>query len=151
MQFNSVEFGVFFPLVLVVYFLIPRKIRSIWLLIASYYFYMSWKDTMPYKYPARIENKLTNMFAAITSKLTINPVIFILAWRTGIYTLFLLGDIVYALLKGRGLSLIVFIPAIFNVFALYAASGWSDYRYYWPIAVMTIFIFPFMNIYLREE
>lgn len=42
MQFNSVDFMIFFPIVLAVYFVIPRKMRKIWLLIASYYFYMSW-------------------------------------------------------------------------------------------------------------
>ena len=42
MQFNSIEFMIFFPVVLLVYFLIPRKLRLYWLLIASYYFYMSW-------------------------------------------------------------------------------------------------------------
>ena len=33
---------VFFPLVTFVYFLIPQRIKYIWLLVASYYFYMSW-------------------------------------------------------------------------------------------------------------
>lgn len=42
MQFNSIHFLVFFPIVLLVYFIIPKKLRYIWLLIASYYFYMSW-------------------------------------------------------------------------------------------------------------
>lgn len=43
MQFNSVDFMVFFPIVLAVYFIVPKKQgRKIWLLIASYYFYMSW-------------------------------------------------------------------------------------------------------------
>ena len=42
MQFNSVNFMFFFPVVITVYFIIPQKIRMIWLLIASYYFYMSW-------------------------------------------------------------------------------------------------------------
>ncbi|MCM1253901.1 MAG: MBOAT family protein [Clostridium sp.] len=42
MQFNSIHFMIFFPIVLIVYFLIPRKLRKFWLLIASYYFYMSW-------------------------------------------------------------------------------------------------------------
>ena len=42
MQFNSVNFMIFFPIVLVIYFFIPRKSRDIWLLISSYYFYMSW-------------------------------------------------------------------------------------------------------------
>lgn len=42
MQFNSFDFMLFFPIVLVVYFVIPVKIRNVWLLAASYYFYMSW-------------------------------------------------------------------------------------------------------------
>ncbi len=41
MLFNSIDFLIFFPIVLIVYFLIPRKDRYIWLLLASYYFYMS--------------------------------------------------------------------------------------------------------------
>lgn len=42
MLFNSIDFLIFFPLVVLVYFLIPKKVRYIWLLIASYYFYMCW-------------------------------------------------------------------------------------------------------------
>ena len=42
MQFNSTDFLIFFPAVIAVYFILPRKCRSFWLLIASYYFYMSW-------------------------------------------------------------------------------------------------------------
>lgn len=42
MEFNSIDFMVFFPIVLLLYFVIPRAARQIWLLLASYYFYMSW-------------------------------------------------------------------------------------------------------------
>lgn len=42
MLFHSLEFFVFFPVVVLVYFLVPKKVRYIWLLAASYYFYMSW-------------------------------------------------------------------------------------------------------------
>lgn len=42
MQFNSIHFLIFFPAVLAVYFIIPKKIRYLWLLASSYYFYMSW-------------------------------------------------------------------------------------------------------------
>ena len=42
MQFNSLEFLVFFPLVVLVYFLMPARVKNIWLLAASYYFYMCW-------------------------------------------------------------------------------------------------------------
>ncbi|MBD5526964.1 MAG: MBOAT family protein [Lachnospiraceae bacterium] len=42
MLFNSADFMVFFPIVVLIYFVVPKKTRYIWLLIASYYFYMSW-------------------------------------------------------------------------------------------------------------
>jgi len=42
MLFNSYNFLIFFPLVTLIYFAIPHKIRYIWLLIVSYYFYMCW-------------------------------------------------------------------------------------------------------------
>ena len=42
MLFNSIEFLVFFPIVAGLFFIIPKKFRCLWLLIASYYFYMSW-------------------------------------------------------------------------------------------------------------
>ena len=42
MLFNSLSFLVFFPLVVLVYFLWPKRTRWVWLLVASYYFYMCW-------------------------------------------------------------------------------------------------------------
>jgi D-alanyl-lipoteichoic acid acyltransferase DltB (MBOAT superfamily) len=42
MLFNSLEFFFFFPVVLFVLFLIPKKTQWIWLLASSYYFYMGW-------------------------------------------------------------------------------------------------------------
>jgi alginate O-acetyltransferase complex protein AlgI len=43
MLFNSLEFLVYFPLVVAVYFLIPHRFRWLWLLGASYWFYMAWR------------------------------------------------------------------------------------------------------------
>ena len=40
--FNSVDYLIFFPIVVLLYFLLPQKLRNFWLLIASYYFYMNW-------------------------------------------------------------------------------------------------------------
>lgn len=42
MIFNSIDFLIFFPAVTLVYAIIPKRARCIWLLIASYYFYMCW-------------------------------------------------------------------------------------------------------------
>lgn len=43
MLFNSVEFMIFFPLVVSAYFLCPARYRWALLLAASYYFYAAWK------------------------------------------------------------------------------------------------------------
>ena len=45
MLFNSIQFLIFFPIVTLLYFLIPHKVRYIWLLVCSYYFYMCWNPT----------------------------------------------------------------------------------------------------------
>lgn len=42
MLFNSIDYLIFFPIVLMIYFIIPQKLKNVWLLISSYFFYMSW-------------------------------------------------------------------------------------------------------------
>lgn len=42
MLFNSIEFLIFLPIVAAVYFFIPKKLKHLWLLCSSYYFYMCW-------------------------------------------------------------------------------------------------------------
>ena len=42
MQFHSIDFLVFFPMAVLIFFVMPRKMRTLWLLIASCYFYISW-------------------------------------------------------------------------------------------------------------
>lgn len=42
MLFNSYHFLLFFPIIVLLYWLIPLRFRYIWLLAASYYFYMCW-------------------------------------------------------------------------------------------------------------
>lgn len=43
MLFNSLHFVAFFPMVVALYFIIPKRFRWVMLLIASYYFYMCWR------------------------------------------------------------------------------------------------------------
>lgn len=42
MLFNTPQYIIFLPIVVIINYLLPKKIRYIWLLIASYYFYMQW-------------------------------------------------------------------------------------------------------------
>lgn len=45
MLFNSYSFMLFFPVVTLLFFIIPKSARCFWLLVASYFFYMSWKPS----------------------------------------------------------------------------------------------------------
>lgn len=42
MLFNSLSYAIFFPVVFILYWRLPQKLRWLLLLISSYYFYMSW-------------------------------------------------------------------------------------------------------------
>ncbi|SEA39771.1 D-alanyl-lipoteichoic acid acyltransferase DltB, MBOAT superfamily [Oribacterium sp. KHPX15] len=42
MVFNSLGFLVFFPIVLIIYYIVPKGVQNFWLLLSSYWFYMSW-------------------------------------------------------------------------------------------------------------
>lgn len=42
MQFTTFSFAVFFPVAVIGFYLLPKRLRQLWLLAASYYFYMGW-------------------------------------------------------------------------------------------------------------
>ena len=46
MTFNSIQFLIFFPVVTILYFVLPNRFRWMLLLAASYYFYMSWNPSL---------------------------------------------------------------------------------------------------------
>ena len=46
MNFNSIEFLIFYPIVLLLNYIVPLKYRWIALLAFSYYFYMSWNPSL---------------------------------------------------------------------------------------------------------
>lgn len=46
MNFNSFAFLIFFPIVFLLFYVLPHKLRPALLLIASYYFYMSWNPEL---------------------------------------------------------------------------------------------------------
>ena len=42
MNFNSLQYLIFLPVITVLYYLLPRRLKNPMLLLASYYFYMGW-------------------------------------------------------------------------------------------------------------
>lgn len=77
MLFNSIAFAIFLPIVFCIYWIVPHKFRCIVLLVASYYFYMSWNP----KYVVLIlSTTAVSYLAAILiekKRETISPKIFV--------------------------------------------------------------------------
>ena len=46
MNFNSGIFLIYLPIVVLVYWLLPHRARKVWLLLASYFFYMYWNPVL---------------------------------------------------------------------------------------------------------
>lgn len=42
MLFNTPQYLIFLPAVVLIYYILPKKVRYLWLLVTSYYFYMRW-------------------------------------------------------------------------------------------------------------
>lgn len=68
MLFNSFDFLIFFPIVVLIYFIIPKKTRYIWLLLSSYYFYMCWNAK--YALLIAVSTVITWLSGIVLGKLT---------------------------------------------------------------------------------
>jgi alginate O-acetyltransferase complex protein AlgI len=71
MLFNSFEFLIFFLIVLVIYFLLPHRLRWIWLLVSSFFFfgysYYQYSDPVHFPYPNNVYWYMFNAFAVIST------------------------------------------------------------------------------------
>lgn len=68
MLFTSFQFAVFFPIVVLLYYVIPKKGRTFWLLLASYYFYMGWNPK--YAVLIAVSTLVTYLCALVLGKLS---------------------------------------------------------------------------------
>ncbi len=85
MLFNSIEFIIFFPTVVIIFFLLPQKWQWKWLLASSCFFfgfsYYLYYDTVNFPYPTNIPWYVFNVFSVI-SVICINYYLAILIERS---------------------------------------------------------------------
>lgn len=105
----------------------------------------SWNE----HYPARKDFKIRNLMVMIGDKFVeyFEP----LTWRSGIYT-FAVIFILWFLVLCKKLSKIwfIFVPFFAQILSLLLSTGWCDFRYYWSLNLMSVFIVIF-SIYICNE
>lgn len=79
---------------------------------------------------------MTRFDALFTSSQLLNT----LSWKSGIYTLLTVVSFVYCVHTKKKHLWIIFLPFAGQVLSLILSTGWSDFRYYWPLNLMTVFI-----------
>lgn len=95
----------------------------------------SWNDY----YPARNYNSLFPLMAAFTDYTANTQWIAAIEWRTGLYMLLGMIAFVFAyIICGFKRYLLISAPIIGQILSLLLTTGWSDFRYFWPLNLMNI-------------
>ena len=62
-------------------------------------------------------------------------------WRCGLFTLLGMITLVYLMIqKGFCRYLLIFFPVFGHILSLLLSTGWSDFRYFWPLNLMNMAI-----------
>ena len=89
MVFNSFDFLIFYPIVLLLYFALPKKLSWIMLLAASYYFYISWNVDLIYLIVGTtLISWVSAMLIERTQKKTVKKLFLVLTLVTSLGVLF---------------------------------------------------------------
>lgn len=91
-------------------------------------------------YPERKYTSLYSRTVAALSYVEASQWISAIVWRSGLFTLVGMAAVIFLLLKRRGDDVRIYVgilaPIIGQVLSLLLSTGWSDFRYFWPLNLM---------------
>ena len=105
-------------------------------------------------YPPRVFVSLYNTAQSINSYIENNQWISALVWRCGAITLSSLVVIVFLLIKNKNLAniMILLSPVLGHSLGLILSTGWSDFRYFWPLNLINLsFIFLSLDLISKKD
>jgi hypothetical protein len=91
-------------------------------------------------YPARHYNPFSYMLGDYASQTVKGQLTNTVYWRSGIWVCLMMMVGVFLVSKKRRLEFTVFVPIIGQIISLILSTGWADFRYYWPINIISVFI-----------
>ena len=137
MLFNSIEFFIFLPAVVLLYFLLPHKWRWVWLIVSSCFFfgYFYYSTYVPHKNPAYYYGIVA---LSILSVIVVDYYIAILIEKSKMAgstwtKIYLVVGIVYTLL-------LLFIFKYFNFFNETVAQIASFFHLHYPLKILNVLI-----------
>ena len=90
-------------------------------------------------YPDRAYISLYERMSAFTAYTAGSQWISAIEWRSGLFTLLgLLAVVFFILKKGVKECLLIIAPVLGHILSLLLSTGWSDFRYFWPLNLMNM-------------
>lgn len=102
----------------------------------------AWNDY----YPARKLNFFTDALEKIINKSCDSLLLYTFHWRVAQYFVAALLGLIIIITTKKRKSLLLYAPLAGHILGLVLTTGWSDYRYYWPINLMAVWILLFLPV-----
>lgn len=90
------------------------------------------------QYPAHSENAASGVLRGVGALTMQNDIARAVEWRVGLWTLLLLVSAAAVFLQRRRRLLWLLLPWAGQALSLLLSTGWADYRFYWPLRLMSI-------------
>lgn len=101
-------------------------------------------------YPKRVYNSFYNAMGRFTAYTADTQWIAALQWRCGVFTLLGLAAILTMVWSaGYKKYLLISAPIAGHIISLLLSTGWSEFRYFWPLNLMNLFLLLFMILVLN--
>lgn len=110
-----------------------------------------WGEEWQQYYPNRINNRLTGVLGGDSGFSADSQLYTIMFWRSGLHVLFVIWCMLSLIGHGKNKAWIIFIPFIGQIVSLLLSTGWSDFRYYWPLNIIGVFLIMIIPILKQEK
>lgn len=118
----------------------------------NFYGAMDANEVWNNNYESRKFVSLYNVAAAASDYTAHSQWISAIEWRGGLFTLLGLISFIYMIFKRKnGTAIILLAPAIGQILSLLLTTGWSDFRYFWPLNLLNMALLFFVIIICRND
>ena len=102
-------------------------------------------------YPAREYRSLYPIMSVATSYTANSQWISSIEWRCGLFTLLGLAAVIFmSFSRGMGKYMLITAPIIGHILSLLLSTGWSDFRYFWPLNLMNMGVLLLMLVIISD-
>lgn len=103
-------------------------------------------------WPVRKENILTERIGEWVGYSSENPLLNCIEWRSGIW--FWVVVVAFIMIWWKKMDkklLLVYVPIGGHIVSLILSTGWADFRYYWPVNLMGLFLVLLTLTFKKKE